>query len=75
MQGDIIGDLTLLDGRPRPAGAISLTQSNCFVLTPSGFENFSRRFPHIANRVLANMIKILGERLRDATWVINGLEN
>ncbi len=44
-------------------------------LTPSHFEKFSRRFPHIANSILANMIKILGERLRDAARVINSLEN
>ncbi|MCP4115339.1 MAG: SLC26A/SulP transporter family protein [Desulfobacteraceae bacterium] len=73
--GDIIGDLTLLDGRPRPAGAVSLIESTCFVLTPADFEQLSRRFPHIANTILANMVKILGERLRDATRVINGLEN
>jgi CRP/FNR family transcriptional regulator, cyclic AMP receptor protein len=60
--GDLIGELGVLDGRPRSATAITLQPVEALVLAGSAFRSFLANHP----RVAIEIISMLSSRLRDA---------
>lgn len=61
--GEIFGEIALLDGRPRTADAIAITDCELFVIERRDFLPLMREEPEIAVR----MIEILCDRLRRTT--------
>lgn len=61
--GDVFGELAILDGLPRSASAVALTRTETLVLYRDDFLKHLRLFPEIAN----NLISILSSRLRHTT--------
>ena len=61
-QGDLLGDLSAIDGQPRSATATALEEVDAVVVTAEEFRRFLERHPRVAIR----MLETLTERLRDA---------
>jgi CRP-like cAMP-binding protein len=62
-KGEILGEIALLDGRPRTADAVAITDCELFVIQRRDFLPLMREEPEIA----LNMIEILCARLRRTT--------
>jgi CRP/FNR family transcriptional regulator, cyclic AMP receptor protein len=62
-KGDIFGEIALLDGRPRTADAVAITDCELFVIERRDFLPLMREEPDIALKV----IEILCARLRQTT--------
>ena len=65
--GQFVGEMALLEHRPRTATVIANTEMHLLIVGPSDFGNFSRQ-PRIAAGIAEN----LARRLRDADAVIAG---
>ncbi|UJW87198.1 Crp/Fnr family transcriptional regulator [Devosia sp. SL43] len=61
--GDIMGELSLLDGAPRSADATAATDTTGLILMRGDFERLQARFPQTAT----SLIRYLSQRLRDTT--------
>jgi CRP/FNR family transcriptional regulator, cyclic AMP receptor protein len=62
-KGDIFGEIALLDGRPRTADAVAITDCELFVIERRDFLPIMREEPEVAVR----MIEILCARVRQTT--------
>ena len=67
--GDFFGDLSLLDGRPRSAGAAALADTNLLILERSDFMALLLSRPEAATAVLARV----AQRLRDTNETASDL--
>lgn len=58
--GDIFGELTMLDGLPRSASAITITTTAVWMLSKPDFDRLMEQFPPMAramNRILASRLR------------------
>jgi CRP/FNR family cyclic AMP-dependent transcriptional regulator len=62
-QGEAFGELSLLDGKPRSASIMALTQTRCAVLSRLHFLNCLNSNPRIAIQLLG----LMASRLRNST--------
>lgn len=60
--GDLVGELAVLDGRPRSGGVYAIGEVEALVLAATDFRALMRAEPDIAERV----VLVLADRLRDA---------
>jgi CRP-like cAMP-binding protein len=60
-RGAVLGELALIDARPRSASAVALTDTTCLLITRSGFQDLVRREPDIA----WCFVPVLAGRVRD----------
>ena len=60
--GDLVGELSAIDGRPRSATAVALEPVEALVVTAPAFVEFIERHPRIAVRLL----RTLAAQIRDA---------
>jgi CRP-like cAMP-binding protein len=60
--GDLIGELSALDGRPHSATATVMEEADVLVIPASDFKAYVEAHPRLA----LLLIKILSDRLRDA---------
>jgi CRP/FNR family cyclic AMP-dependent transcriptional regulator len=58
--GDFLGEIALVDGRPRTASAITEEPSRLFVLTSQSFNSMLRLHPAVESKVL----RALAQRVR-----------
>jgi len=68
-KGDIFGEIALLDGRPRTADAVAITDCELFVIERRDFLPLIREEPEIALK----LIEILCVRLRQTTEQVENL--
>jgi CRP/FNR family cyclic AMP-dependent transcriptional regulator len=64
--GDFFGELSAIDGEPRSASAVALTESQLAALSADGFRELLRDHPEVAERVmrrLTRLIRLLTERV------------
>ena len=66
-EGEIFGEIALLDGRPRTADAVAMTDCSLMVIKRSDFMAFVRNEP----KVMLKLIELLCARLR---WTSEHLE-
>lgn len=66
--GEVLGEIALIDGKPRTAGATALRPTELFRIDRAAFIPFLERHPRLAIRLLG----VLCERLR---WVSEGIED
>lgn len=64
--GDLVGELALLDGRPRSATVTVLKQTQLAFIDKAAFERFADENP----AVYRHMLSIVGQRLRQANDVL-----
>ena len=62
--GDFFGELALLDEEPRSASAISTKESRLIGFFRSDLLTLIKRNPELGNKILLNLSRVLGERLR-----------
>lgn len=67
--GDIFGEMSLLDGKPRSASVISTDETEMIMLRRPDFLSRLSRFPEMASRMLAT----LAERLRRTNRQVESL--
>jgi CRP/FNR family cyclic AMP-dependent transcriptional regulator len=60
--GDLIGEMSALDGEPRSATATALEPVDALAVPPERFEQFLRQNPDVSLLI----IRLLSQRLRDA---------
>jgi CRP/FNR family transcriptional regulator, cyclic AMP receptor protein len=58
--GAIVGELALIDGRPRSASVVAVRETTLKFLSRAAFEEFAREHPE----VYQNLVKVLATRLR-----------
>lgn len=59
--GDLLGEMALIDDRPRSASAVALEPTRCLLITRNSFQTLVRKDPEIAWCLLPT----LAERIRD----------
>ena len=62
--GDFFGELALLDEEPRSASAIATTSAKLIGFFRTDLLTLIKRYPELGNKILLNLSKVLGERLR-----------
>ena len=62
--GDVLGEMTLLDGKARSATIVALQPTTLLVLTKKAFDQFRKREPYAASIVIENIAKQLSDNLR-----------
>ncbi|MFT5090754.1 MAG: CRP/FNR family cyclic AMP-dependent transcriptional regulator [Candidatus Latescibacterota bacterium] len=68
-EGEVFGELSLLDGQPRSANVVTLENTELLMLRRDLFIDLVYRYPHIATAMLAE----LAGRLRKTDMQIEGL--
>lgn len=68
-EGDMFGELSIIDDRPRSANVVAMRDVECLVVTRDSFLNYLNRH----HKVYLTMFAYLTGRLRDATRQIGGL--
>jgi len=64
--GAIVGEMSIIDGRPRSASVVAVRQAALKYLSRAAFEEFTKRYPE----VYKYLVKLLASRLREANAVI-----
>jgi CRP/FNR family cyclic AMP-dependent transcriptional regulator len=59
--GDFVGELSIIDQKPRSANVVCLTDTNCLLLTRDTFLKLLKKYPEVA----VSMAKALAARLRN----------
>jgi CRP-like cAMP-binding protein len=65
-RGAIVGEMSVIDGRPRSASVVAVRQASLKFLSRASFEEFTKRYPDIYKYLM----KLLASRLREANAVI-----
>ena len=63
--GDFFGELALLDEEPRSASAICKVHSRLIGFFRTDLLTLINRYPELGNKILLNLSRVLGERLRE----------
>ena len=63
--GDFFGELALLDEEPRSASAICTVHSRLIGFFRTDLLTLINRYPELGNKILLNLSRVLGERLRE----------
>lgn len=63
-EGHIIGEMSLIDGAPRSASAITAEESKLFILTDEDFQGIRKNQPSLWGALLVRFIKTITQRLR-----------
>jgi CRP-like cAMP-binding protein len=67
--GDLLGEIAMLDGRPRSADAVALTEGTAYSLARADFDRLAGAYPQLNQAVVA----FLCRRLRDTTDQLEGI--
>ena len=71
-EGDIFGEIALLDGQPRTAGAVAMTDCELLVIERRDFLAFVRDHPEVALKLiecLCARLRLTSERLEEAIFL------
>ena len=62
--GDFFGELALLDEEPRSASALCNKPTRLIGFFRTDLLTLIQRYPELGNKILLNLARVLGERLR-----------
>ncbi len=65
-EGELLGEMSLIDNRPRSASAKVAEESILLVMTKKAFNTMIEKYPEIALKVVMFFLRIANERLRKA---------
>ena len=65
--GASIGEMSVIDGKPLSASAISLTDSTILIMTRDDFQNLLKKNSNLGIKILYRVAKLISERLRTTT--------
>ncbi len=63
-RGDFVGEVAFLDGNPRSASAVALTDSELFVISRENFDRLAEEHKKLAIALLEGLAMALADRLR-----------
>jgi len=66
-QGELFGEMALLDASPRSASAKAMDETVLIELTSDAYESLKREKPEIAVKLMDIFLKLLTTRLRNTT--------
>jgi CRP/FNR family cyclic AMP-dependent transcriptional regulator len=69
-EGEFLGEMSLIDNRPRTATARVAEESTLLVMTKKAFTTLLEKHPDIALKILLVFLKIANERLRKANELV-----
>jgi CRP/FNR family transcriptional regulator, cyclic AMP receptor protein len=64
--GAIVGELSIIDGRPRSASAVAVRDTTLSFLSRAAFENFAQKH----SKVYKSLVRLLASRLRETDNVV-----
>jgi CRP/FNR family transcriptional regulator, cyclic AMP receptor protein len=64
--GAVVGELSIIDGRPRSASAVAVRDSTLSFLSRAAFEEFAQKHPE----VYKSLVRLLATRLRETDNVV-----
>jgi len=70
VDGEFFGELAALDGRPRSAGVLAMTDSVIARMTPAVFRETVHSYPDVCDQLLAllaSQVRMLATRVRELT--------
>jgi CRP/FNR family transcriptional regulator, cyclic AMP receptor protein len=73
--GDFVGELSIIDSKPRSANVICLTDTSCLLLTRDSFLKLMNQYPEIAiqtARALAARLRDTDERVGQYSLAVHG---
>jgi CRP-like cAMP-binding protein len=65
--GEMVGEMSLVDGQPRFASCVAIEPSDFAVLTKEDFDALLNEHPKLGNKLLLKLLELSTARLRDAT--------
>ena len=65
--GHTIGEMALIDGQPRSAGAVAVEDLTLLALARADLDRLANDHPRLAVKVLLKVSKLLSQRLRQTT--------
>jgi CRP-like cAMP-binding protein len=65
--GGIVGEMALIEGKPRSAYARALKASAVLALSKKGYEALKKKYPAIATKLQDQMLRHFSDRLRETT--------
>lgn len=65
--GASIGEMSVIDGKPLSASAISLTDATILIMTRDDFQNLLKKNSNLGIKILYRVAKLISERLRTTT--------
>ncbi len=71
--GDFFGEVALIDGSPRTASAVALTNSTVFELFGRDFKKLISAGDDLSNRMLESLLRVLINRLRATDDLITNI--
>jgi len=71
--GDLFGEVSFFDGRPRSADVIAVEEGEALVLTEAAFQRLRLTHPRLALRFVLDLGRILGERFRASDAVAGAI--
>jgi len=74
-RGSFFGEMAFLDGKPRSADAVALTDVYLYVLSRAGFEQLTADHKRLVQQLLERLATALAERLRHANREIAALQD
>ena len=64
LAGDMLGEISLVEGLPHSATAVVTRDSQFIVLTHEDFQELVERYPRIGMKVMQNIARSLGNKLK-----------
>jgi CRP-like cAMP-binding protein len=64
-RGDIFGDLSFFDGKPRSADVRAVGDAETYVMTTAGFDRLRLAFPRVAMCFVLDLGRVLSIRFRE----------
>jgi CRP-like cAMP-binding protein len=74
-EGSLFGEAALLDGRPRSATARAVEHTVVHELTRTVLDEMAAHQPRIAIRIMANLARIMSQRMRDTNEILRQLDD
>jgi|SRR5579859_1737735 len=65
-EGEFVGEMSLIDNRPRTATARVAEEASLLVMTKKAFNTLMEKYPTAALKVVVGILKTANERLRKA---------
>jgi CRP/FNR family transcriptional regulator, cyclic AMP receptor protein len=65
--GKTIGEMTIIDGEPRSASAITASDATLMVLTEAHFRKLINEWPHVAVLLVLKIAKLMSQYLRQTS--------
>lgn len=69
-RGKTLGEMSMVDGEPRSATAITATPTTLAILTRSNFNRLTQEKPGLAVKILLKVARLLSQRLRRTSGIL-----